>query len=163
MPQAPGAIPPERQRRFDRAVKALADLCAGRERRLSHYKRAPGGSPDPLDLERARWLLVAMGLARGTDGGGAIAALARRGHAVTGGSGQWRLADAVVPLDTPGLLYLGYLLPCRPVRWRRLESVALASDPTMLPERRWCSAHETLQIQTALLADGHDIGWAGGA
>lgn len=104
-----------------------------------------------------------MGLARGTDGGGAIAALARRGHAVTSVSRQWRLADAVVPLDTPGLLYLGYLLPCRPVRWQRLESVALASDPTILSERRWCSAHETLQIQTALLADGHDIGSAGTA
>jgi hypothetical protein len=61
-------------------------------------------------------------------------------------------------LDSPRLLYVGYGLPCRLVLWKRLESVAQATDPMMLRERQWCSAHGTLQVQTALIADGHELG-----
>jgi hypothetical protein len=156
----PNAIPPERQRRFDCAFRALAALCPGREGRLSDFKRAGFVQSDPLDLERARWLLVAMGLARGTDGGMAIARLARRGYAVTAEYGRWRQPGAVVPLDTPGLLYLGHVLPSQPVPWKRLESVAMATDPVTLPARHWCSAHETLRVQAAICSEGHDLGQA---
>jgi hypothetical protein len=38
MPRSPGAIAPERQRRFDRAFHALSALCPGRERRISDFK-----------------------------------------------------------------------------------------------------------------------------
>jgi hypothetical protein len=77
------AIAAELERVIELAAKALAGLCPGRERRLSHYKRALVVPPDSLDLERARWLIATMGLARGTEGGRAIAVLARRGYPST--------------------------------------------------------------------------------
>jgi hypothetical protein len=36
-----------------------------------------------------------------------------------------------------------------------MEQAALDVDPAAWPERRWCSAHETLQIRAALEAKGH--------
>lgn len=158
MARHPNAIPPERQRRFDHAFRALAALCPGRERRLSDFKIARTMPSDRLDLERARWLLVCMGIARGTEGGSAIAGLARLGFAVSSQPGVWRKSARVVPLDTQGLLYLGHVLPHSTVPWKRLESTALDTDPTTLHTRIWCSAHQTLRIQTALVADGHDLG-----
>jgi hypothetical protein len=165
MSKHPNAIAPDRQRRFDRAFQALAMLCLGQERRLSDYKSAYAMRIDPLALERARWLLLIMGLARGTEGGRAIAVLARRGYAVSSEYGRWRQPGAVKPLDTPGLLYLGHVLPSRHVPWKCLENVALQTDPGLLPERRWCSAHETLSLQATLIAEGHDLSHAapGGA
>lgn len=158
MPKNPNAIPPERQRRFDRAFLALAALCPGRERRVSHFKSAHLVRIDPLDIERARWLLVAMALSRGTAGGAAMAAILRRGYTVTSEYGRWLQPRAVRALDTPGLLYLGHVLPSRHVAWKRLEQVALATDPLQLPERRWCSAHETLRIQETLRIEKHHLG-----
>jgi hypothetical protein len=158
MSKHPNAIAPDRQRRFDRAFQALAALCPGRERRLSHYKVAPRTIIEPLVVERARWLIVAMSLARGTEGSRTIAVLARRGYAISTEYGHWRQPQAVKPFDTPGLLHLGYVLPSQSVPWKRLERVAVQTDPLPLPERPWCSAHETLSVQAMLLAEGHDIG-----
>jgi hypothetical protein len=157
MARHPNAIPPDRQRRFDHAFRALAALCPGRERRLSDYKIATTTQIDPLDLERARWLLVSMGIARATEGGAAIARLARLGFAVSSQHGVWRRSSAVLPLDTPGLLYLGHVLPHSTVPWKRLEATALDTDPATLSPRMWCSAHQTMRVQTALTAEGHDL------
>jgi hypothetical protein len=65
-----------------------------------------------------------------------------------------------MPLDAPGLLYFGSVLPSRLVPWKCLEHVAIQTDPVPLPERRWCSAHETMLVQAALMAEGHDLGQA---
>jgi hypothetical protein len=154
----PKAIPPERQRRFDRAFAALAALCPGRERRLSDFKRSGTVPSDPLDLERARWLLIAMGLARGTEGGAAIAGLARLGYIVTCESRPFVGSASAAPLDTPGLLYLGQVLPTTYLPWKRLEAGALAVDATDLRPRIWCSTHETIQVQAALIEQGHLLG-----
>jgi hypothetical protein len=158
MPKNPGAIAPERQRRFDLAFRAIASLCPGRERRISDYKAARSAHIDPLTIERVRWLLVTMSLARGTEGGAAMTAILRRGYTVTSEYGRWRQPRAILPLDTPGLLHLGDVLPSRQVPWKFLERVALATDPSQFPERRWCSAHETLRIQASLMREGHDLG-----
>ena len=61
-------------------------------------------------------------------------------------------------LDSPGLLYLGYVFPCSLVPCKRLEAVAIPTDPTMFPKRQWRSAHETLPVPAALVAEGHDLG-----
>ncbi|MCU0230430.1 MAG: hypothetical protein MUC67_03515 [Acidobacteria bacterium] len=158
MPRTACQLPPDRSRRFDRACHALAQLCLGRERRLGNWIAAQDVTTDPLVIERARWLLIVMGHARGTEGGRAIASLARRGYAVSSQYGRWRLPGAVQPLDTPGLLYLGHVLPSRYAQWKSLESVACATDIASLPEFRWCTAHETLRICESLMAEGHDPG-----
>jgi hypothetical protein len=155
MPKAPGAIAPDRQRRFDRAFQALAELCPGRERRLSDYKVAPYVAIDPLTVETARSLLHAMALSRDTAGGRAISLLARRGYAIRSDKSLLRQTLAVLPLDEPELLFLGHVLPSRRVPWKSLEAAALATDPASLTERRWCSAHETLALQSVLMAQGH--------
>jgi hypothetical protein len=155
MPNHPNAIAPERQRRFDRAFLALAALCPGRERRVSDFKIAHLARIEPPQIERARWLLVAMALSRGTAGGAAMTAILRRGYAVTSEYGRWRQPGGVLPLDTPGLLYLGHVLPGRNVPWKCLEQVALATDAHTVPERRWCSAHETLRVIAQLQEEGH--------
>jgi hypothetical protein len=156
MSRHPNAIAPDRQRRFDRAFQALAALCPGRERRLSDLKVAYVARIDQLAMERARWLIVAMSLARRTEGGRAIAVLARRGYVVSSEYGRSR-QPAAMPLDTAGLLYLGHVLPSRHVPWKSLEHAASRTDPMLLPERRWCSAHETLLLQATLMAEGHDL------
>lgn len=156
MSRHPNAIAPNRQRRFDRAFQALAALCPGRERRLSDFKVAHVARIDPLAMERARWLIVAMTLVRGTEGGRALVVLARRGYALSSEYGRSRQPTAM-PLDTPGLLYLGHVLPSRHVPWKCLEHAASRTDPMLLPERGWCSAHETLLLQAALVAEGHDL------
>jgi hypothetical protein len=156
MPRNPHAIAPERQRRFDRALHALAVLCPGRERRVSDFKSVPL-SPDPLEIERARWLLVAMAISRGTAGGAAMAAILRRGYAITSDHSLCRQPGSVLPVDTPGLLHLGRVLPSRLVRWKRFEQRALTINPMQLLEHRWCSAHETLRVVADLHREGYHL------
>ncbi len=64
MPDNGGPISPEQQRRFEKARRALEPLCVGRDRHLHHVRSYRRPDIPPETIERARWLLVAMGLAR---------------------------------------------------------------------------------------------------
>lgn len=159
MPNNHGPITPERQRRFEAARRALEQMCPGRDRRFGDWIDAERGEPAPADLERVRWLLVAMGRARGTEGGAAVARLAERGYAVTSGPLALVQPSApIVPLDAPGVLHLGLVLPGWGRRWRSIEAIALATLLDGYPPHRWCTAHETLAICAALVEEGHELG-----
>jgi len=71
-----GRFPPEHHRRFDRAFHEIARLCRGRAGRVSDWRVAHPAEVDPAELERIRWLMIAMAEARGIPGSLAIAALA---------------------------------------------------------------------------------------
>jgi hypothetical protein len=157
MRDSKGRFPPDRHRRFDRAFNEIARLCRGRAGRVSDWRVAHLVAIDPAELERIRWLMIAMAQARGTPGSRAIAALAHRGYAIDTGVRLFRTTPAVVALDTPGFVHLGLLLPSSRRPWKETERLALAVDPAAWPERRWCSAHETLRIRAALEAEGHVI------
>lgn len=73
-----GRFPPERQRRFDRAFTEIERLCRGRARRVSDWRVAHRVEVDPAEIERVRWLLIAMARARATPGSAAIARVAHR-------------------------------------------------------------------------------------
>jgi hypothetical protein len=159
MPTNHGPITPEGQRRFEAARCALEQMCPGRERRRSDWMNAEWAEVAPRDLERVRWLLVAMGRARGTEGGEAIARLAERGYVVTPGTrAVFQPSEEVVPLDAPGVVHLGLMLPGWGQTWKSMEAIALDTPLEALPPRRWCTAHETLGIAAALAAEGHDLG-----
>jgi hypothetical protein len=155
MRDSKGRFPPERQRRFDRAFHAIARLCRGRAGRVSDWRVAHLVAVDPAEIERIRWLMIVMAQARATPGSLAIAALALRGYAIDTGIGPFRKPPLVVALDTPGFVHRGHLLPSSRRPWKEIERVALDVDPAAWPERRWCSAHETLRIRAALAAEGH--------
>ena len=161
MPSNHGPITPERQRHFEAARSALEQMCPGRERRRSDWNNAEWVEAAPHEIERVRWLLVAMGRARGTEGGAAVARLAERGHAV---ASQPRLglhpSDPVVPLDGRGVIHLGLMLPDRHRSWKSTEKIARATPLEALPPLRWCTAHESLEVCAALTAEGHDLGQA---
>jgi hypothetical protein len=159
MPTNYGPITPARQRRFEAARRALEKMCPGRLRRRSDWFDADWAEAASSDLERVRWLLVAMGRARGTEGGEAIARLAERGYAVTSGRrATLQPSDQVVPLDAPGVVHLGLMLPGWGRSWKSMEKIALAIAPEAYSPRRWCTAHEALGIAAALAAEGHDLG-----
>jgi hypothetical protein len=159
MPNNHGPITRERQRRFEAARRALEQMCPGRERRRGDWINAGWYQPAPSDLERIRWLLVVMGRARGTEGGEAVARLAERGYAVTAGlRAVLQPFEEVMPLDAPGVVYLGLMLPGRDRSWKSTEKIALATPLDPFPPRRWCTAHEALGIAAALAAEGHDLG-----
>jgi hypothetical protein len=152
-----GGFPPDRQRRFDRAFRAIERHGRGWAGTVSEPWGPHPFVPEPAEVERVRWLVVAMAHARGTPGSRAIAALARRGYAIGPGAGPFRTTPDVVALDAPDFIRLGKVLPSWRRPWKRMEQAALAVDPTTWPERRWCSAHETLRIRAALDAAGHVI------
>jgi hypothetical protein len=159
MPTNHGPITPEQQRRFEAARRSLEQMCPGRERRRGDWMNAGWYQVAPCDLERARWLLVAMGRARGTEGGEAVARLAERGYVVTPGPGAvFQPSEAVMPFDAPGVVYLGLMLPGWRLSWKSMEAIALDTPLEAFPPRRWCTAHETLGIAAALAAEGHDLG-----
>jgi hypothetical protein len=151
-----GRFPPDRQRRFDRAFAEIARLARGRACRLSDWFAAPSVDFDPVEVERVRWLMVAMSRARGTPGSAAIARLAGRGYAISTLPGM-DLPPKVVALDTSGFIYRGHALPSDRRPWKWIERVALGVDPEAYPERAWCSAHETLKVIAALEAEGHTV------
>ncbi len=150
-------FPPERQRRFERAFREIERHCEGRAARRSTWRSPYWVDIDPIGIERVRWLLVAMALARATPGSDAIARLARRGYAINTGNGPFRPNPEIVPLDRPDLVHLGHVLPSFRRRWKWIEKSALDVDPEVWLEQRWCSAHATLQIRAALRAEGHII------
>lgn len=115
--------------------------------------------PSAEVCERARWWLVELGFARGTAGGAAISALARRGYAVPAEIDTFAVARthstlAPAPLDAPGLIRLAHLVPRGQRFWERVERVATEADLSLLEERRWCSAHELLRFRARLRAEG---------
>jgi hypothetical protein len=63
----------------------------------------------------------------------------------------------IVPLDHPGFIHRGLMLPSSRRPWKRIEEVACDLDPEAWPMRRWCSAHETLAIRAAVEAEGRII------
>ncbi len=159
MPTNHGPITPERQRRFEAARHALAQMCPGRDRRRSDWINAEWAEITPRELERVRWLLVAMGRARGTAGGEAVARLAERGYAVTSGlRAVFQPSEEIVPLDAPGVVHMGLMLPGWGRSWKSIEAIALATPLEAYPARRWCTAHEALGIAAALAVEGHDLG-----
>lgn len=81
IPSNHGSIPRERQRAFESARRAAMSLCRGQDKGRYHLIGAE--EEDPAVIERVRWLVVAMGVARGTPGGRAIAEIARLGYVVT--------------------------------------------------------------------------------
>lgn len=158
MPNNNGPITPDQQRRFEAARRALEQMCPGRQRRRSDWLNANWYQASPRELERVRWLLVALGRARGTEGGEAVARLAERGYAVVLGplSGS-PPPDLVWSLDRRYAVYLGLMLPGQGLRWKSVERIALATPLEAYPPRRWCTAHEALRIAAAVAAEGHDL------
>lgn len=153
MPANHGSIPPERQRAFEAARRAAMALCPGHGRRGSFH--ALEGRMDPLVVERVRWLVVAMGVARGTPGGVAVAGIARLGYVVTATStvpaGRWR----ALPLDHPGIVSHGKPLPGRYRTWAAIEREALEIDVAALPRMQFVTAHATMRIVIEIRRDGH--------
>ena len=73
-------ITPDQQRDFEAARRKLEAVCLLWDAPWYVNTRE---TVEPEDCERVRWLLVRMGLARGTPGGSAVADLARRGYAIS--------------------------------------------------------------------------------
>jgi hypothetical protein len=149
---------PERQRRFEAARRALEQMCRLYPPRRSDLLDAWWADVAPEEIERVRWLIAAMELARGTRGGAAIAALAERGYAVTAVRSPLPRAGEIVALDAPGFILFGRMLPgpCR--RWSPMENIALAAQPTDLPMLQWCTAHAALRLRAGVAAEGHHLG-----
>ena len=123
-------ITPDQQRNFEAARRKLEALCLLCD--APWYANARE-TAEPEDCERARWLLVKMGLARGTPGGGAVAELARRGYAICALI-PW--TARVVGIDEPGFILRGEMLPRnggRGLRWTSIEKAALTVDIVGLP------------------------------
>jgi hypothetical protein len=102
MPDSHGPIAPDQQRRFERARSALEAMCPGWDRQHRVRKTARLFEPDPADLERVRWLLIAMGRARGAEGGRAIERLAKQGYAIGCQSARKTDPSSASNFDPPG-------------------------------------------------------------
>lgn len=144
-----------RHRAFEAARRAA--IALGKGLAASDGPGWPNSVPDPSRIERYRWLLVAMGTARGTPGALAIAGLARRGYVLTPriSSGAW---DPQA-LDWISFAWFGAGLPWRrDRRWRAMERAALEIDASALPPLDVVSAHVSLAIRRELRRQGHDLG-----
>lgn len=147
----------DRQRAFEAARRAAIGLCKGLAE--DDGPDWPRCVADPEVIERYRWLLVAMGAARGTPGGLAIAGLARRGYAIATGASPGPRRPTTQALDWVGALWFGVGLPGRYGRcWKSMEHDALEIDMAALPELRFVSAHVTLGIKSGLRRYGHELG-----
>jgi hypothetical protein len=141
---------PERQRAFEAARRKLEAQSDDQGWHLM-YLLLP---PPPERTERARLLLIGMGEARATAGGAAVAELARRGHAIPSFGPK---KGEAVPLDRPGLIMCGALLPhavSSGLLWKQIEAAALAARPDELPEHFLCSAHDRMRILAKLQQEG---------
>jgi hypothetical protein len=153
---APSPVAIDRQRAFESARRAA--IALGKGLAEDDGPDWPRCVADPETIERYRWLLVAMGTARATLGGRAIADLARRGYAMAGSksAGPWR--PSARPLDWVGAVWFGVGLPGRyGRRWVAMEKDALQVDIAALPELRFVSAHVTVRIKSELRREGHDL------
>jgi hypothetical protein len=158
MPDNHGPIAPHQQRAFEAARRAAMLLCRGYDRRPSRFRHHRDPEEDPETIERVRWLIVAMGLARGTPGGLAIAALARRGYVVARTPVLTVAGWSPVALDHPGIVYLGEPLPRHDRPWSAIERRALRIDAGELPHLRFGTGHTALRIVTELRRQGHAFG-----
>lgn len=153
MPDNHGPIAPQQQKAFEAARRAAMLLCPGYDRRPTRFRHSPETELDPEVIERVRWLIVAMGVARGTSGGLAVAAIARRGYVVARTpivtAAGWRL----VPFDYPGIVYVGEPLPRHDRPWGAIEKGALRIDPTALSQLRFVTGHTTMRIISELRRD----------
>jgi hypothetical protein len=143
------------QQAFERARRELEALC--HLRGWPKPARAPARAASIEVLERARMLLHRMGRARGTFGGRAVAELAARGYAVSRLPFGLRHgpSSGVMPLDSPGLVAYGRMLPGHgSLSWRSIELRALEVDIGALPIRHWGSAHEILEVRRKLAEEG---------
>lgn len=131
------------------------------DRRRGRSHAITGHQEDPCVVERFRWLVVAMGVARGTPGGLAIADIARLGYVVTRPPSfpatGWRL----IRFDHPGVVHVGEPLPQQNRRWPAIESAALRMEIAALPRLQFVTAHETLRILSELRREGHSFEDAG--
>ena len=144
-----------RQQVFERARRELEALC--HLRGWPEPARVPARAVSIEVLERARLLLHAMGSARGTSGGRAVAKLAARGYAVSSRPFglPHRPFSGVTPLDAVGFIAYGRMLPGRGcLTWRSIELRALGVDIDALPIRLWGSAHEILEVRRKLAEEG---------
>lgn len=147
----------ERSRRFEaarRAAMAISPALTSAGFWAGEWLDHPVA---PETSERYRWLIAAMGLARGTAGGLAIARLASRGYATIAMPSFARL-PSVLPLDGAGAVTLGAGLPHARSRWSSMEHMALGFDIDALPMIHIVSAHETMRIRSALRQEGRDVG-----
>lgn len=130
-------------------------LCRGQDKRQGRYHLIGTEEGDPAVVERVRWLVVAMGVARGTPGGLAISNIARLGYVMTRTpilpATGWRL----LRLDHPGVVYSGEPLPERYRPWPATERAALQVDLSGIARLQFVSAHTTLQILSELRMQGH--------
>lgn len=146
-----------RQRAFERARRAAMEI--GKGLAGDDGPGWPRCVPDPEAIERYRWLLVAMGIARVTPGGLAIASLARRGYALSAPTSIRPLHPTTRALDWAGVTWFGIGLPSRHGRrWVEMEQDALRVDIAALPELCVVSAHVTVRIKSELRHQGHDLG-----
>lgn len=131
-------------------------LCRRQDKRPGRYHLIGAEEEDPVVIERVRWLVVAIGVARGTPGGLAVAEIARLDYAVTRTpilpATGWRL----VRLDHP-VVYVGEPLPERYRPWPATERAALQIDIAGIPRLQFVSAHTTLQILSELRSHGHSF------
>lgn len=154
-PEAP-VISPDRQRAFERARRAALALCPGLQRYAQPLNRRDC-VVEPESIERYRLLIAAMGVARGTPGGDAVAALSRRGYVVVLAVTLGR-SVRVHRVDTPGVVWFGAGLPTGTSRWREIERHALTVELSSFPAVRYVTAHESLRIRRELRQEGHDVG-----
>lgn len=155
MPANPGCIAPDRQRAFEAARREAMALCPGHLGRRTRFHGITSIAAEPAVVERVRWLVVAMGVARGTPGGRAVAEIARLGYVVTSSpiflAKGWR----TVRLDHPGIVHAGEPLPGRYRSWAATETEALKIDATALIRLQFVTAHTTMRIISELRQDGH--------
>lgn len=146
MPPNPGSIPPDRQRAFEAARRAAMALCPGHCGRRTRFHAIAAGAEDPLVVERVRWLLVAMGVARGTPGGRAIAEIARLGYVMISTSILPARGWRPIRLDHPGIIHAGEPLPGPYRSWATTEIEALKINAAELPRLQFVTAHSTMRI-----------------
>lgn len=145
----PLRVSPDQQRAYERARRAAIALCSGL---LSPDSSRPWRTcvVDPEEIERYRLQIAAMGVARGTPGGQAIAALAHRGYVVIVPVMPSRWPPAVRALDAPCVVWFGVGLPTRLRSWAASERRALRVDIATLPALSFVSAHTALRVRQDL-------------
>lgn len=136
----------ERRRAFEHARHEAATV--------SKWATVSYAATSPELLERYRWLIVAMAIARGTPGAFALAELGRRGYVLDGTTKM----PIVRPIDRI-LVIGGAGLPRRhSFPLAAMECRAATIDLTGFPPLSLASAHETIRIKAELRREGHDLG-----
>ncbi|WP_111432064.1 hypothetical protein [Rhodobacteraceae bacterium DSL-40] len=110
-------------------------------------------------VERYRWLIASLGVARATPGGDAIAALARRGYLLGPRFSLSPPASRINSIDSPWIVHFGIGLPTRSChRWSTIEHDALSIDIDALPPVQIVSVHVTIRVKVELRKEGIELG-----